>query len=282
MSAPGTIAPPSADEVRASVEAVPLWYHTLDLPHGITTPGWFDLRPIIDRMPWPDVRGKRCLDVGTWDGHLAFEMERRGASEVVAIDLADHSQWDVPFRGRPAVAPTLEAMVGDDKAAGFATAHRLLGSRVRRREISVYDLSPDTVGEFDVVVCGSLMLHLRDPIRAMEAIRSVTAGAFLSAEGLRLRATLMHPRRPMALLDADPAMVQWWHPNLAGHRRMLYAAGFRIVRQSRPYVVRLGAGHPTDATAIHRALALGRRVLLGSDGLPHVAILTRPDPDAHA
>ncbi|MGE4428829.1 MAG: class I SAM-dependent methyltransferase [Solirubrobacteraceae bacterium] len=282
MSEPGTTAPPTADEVRRAVDAVPLWYHTLDLPHGVTTPGWFDLRPIIDRMPWPDVRGKRCLDVGTWDGQLAFELERRGASEVVAIDLTDHTQWDVPLRGRPAVVPTLEAMVGDDKAAGFATAHRLLRSRVQRREISVYDLSPETVGEFDVAVCGSLMLHLRDPIRAMEAIRSVTREAFLSAEAFRIRATVMHPRRPLAWLDADPSLVQWWHPNLAGHRRMLYAAGFRTVRQSRPYVIRAGAAHPTSTTLHHRALSLGRRALLGSDGFPHVAILTRPDPDAHA
>lgn len=60
------------------------------------TPGWFDLRPIVDRMPWPDVRGKRCLDVGTWDGFLAFELERRGAAEVVATDIESHEDWDWP------------------------------------------------------------------------------------------------------------------------------------------------------------------------------------------
>jgi tRNA (mo5U34)-methyltransferase len=270
---------PTAAEVRAAVDAVPLWYHTIDLPHGISTPGWFDLRPIIDSMPWPDLRGKRCLDVGTWDGHLAFEMERRGASEVVAIDLQDQTQWDVPLRGRPLAAPTLEAMVGEDKAAGFTTAHRLLGSKVQRKAVSVYDLSPETVGEFDVAVMGSLMLHLRDPVRALEAIRSVTREWFLSAELLRIRATLRNPRRPVALLDADQGLVQWWHPNLAAHRRMIWAAGFKREKQSRPYVIRLGEGHPTETTLKHRAFSLGRRALLGHDGLPHVAILARADRD---
>ena len=61
------------------LDAVPLWYHTLELPGGIVTPGWFDLRGVVDRLPWPDVRGKRCLDVGTYDGFYAFELERRGA-----------------------------------------------------------------------------------------------------------------------------------------------------------------------------------------------------------
>lgn len=268
---------PTAAEVRAAVDAVPLWYHTIDLPHGVSTPGWFDLRPIIDAMPWPDLRGKRCLDVGTWDGHLAFEMERRGASEVVAVDLQDQTQWDIPVRGRALVASTLEAMAGEDKAAGFATARRLLDSKVQRRAVSVYDLSPETVGEFDVVVCGSLLLHLRDPVRALQAIRSVTRDRFLSAEVLRVRATLMHPRRPVALLDADQSLVQWWHPNLAAHRRMLWAAGFVNERQTRPYVIRLGAGHPTETTLKHRAFALGRRALFGHEGLPHVAILARAD-----
>ena len=46
------------------------WYHTLELPGGELTPGWFDTRGAVDRVPWPaaSLRGLRCLDVGTWDG----------------------------------------------------------------------------------------------------------------------------------------------------------------------------------------------------------------------
>src|SRR3954451_21387502 len=73
-----------------------LWYHTIDLPEDVVTPGWFDLRPVVDVMPWPDLQGKRCLDIGTYDGFLAFEMERRGAREVVAVDINDHTKWDWP------------------------------------------------------------------------------------------------------------------------------------------------------------------------------------------
>ena len=78
--------------MEEAVDAVPLWYHTLELAPGVVTPGWFDLRPIVSLLPWPDVRGKRCLDVGTYDGFLAFELERRGAAEVVATDISDHIQ----------------------------------------------------------------------------------------------------------------------------------------------------------------------------------------------
>src|ERR1051326_1597538 len=70
----GTVAD-SSDEVRNFA-----WYHTLELPGGVVTPGMFDTRPAATKigMP-PSLAGKRCLDVGTSDGFWAFEMERRGA-----------------------------------------------------------------------------------------------------------------------------------------------------------------------------------------------------------
>ena len=76
-------------ELRQRVKQHPFWYHTIDIAPGVATPGWFDLRSVVDLMPWPDVRGKRCLDIGTFDGFYAFELERRGAAEVVAVDIED-------------------------------------------------------------------------------------------------------------------------------------------------------------------------------------------------
>ena len=50
-------------------------------------------------------------------------------------------------------------------------------SRVDFRFSSVYDLSPETAGgTFDVVYCGSLLLHLFNPLQALVNIRKVTWG----------------------------------------------------------------------------------------------------------
>ena len=50
---------------------------------------------VFDRYPVPaDLSGLRCLDVGTMDGFWAFEMERRGAASVTAIDLDDPNALD--------------------------------------------------------------------------------------------------------------------------------------------------------------------------------------------
>ncbi len=261
-------------DARAAVAANPHWYHTMQLAPGVLTPGWFDLRPILDTMPWPDVRGKRCLDVGTYDGHLAFELERRGAAEVVATDLSDHAEWDWPVRMRDRGPAALSVIAGPEKGRGFAIARELLGSRAERVVISVYDLSPDRVGEFDVVVCGSLMLHLREPLRALGAIRSVCREHLLSAETIDLA---LIGRRPVARLDGVTELCQWWTPNRAGHRRMVEAAGFDVERAGRPYCVALGPAHPVPARGARQIGAeLRTRFATRQRGVPHAAVLARP------
>src|SRR4051794_22220923 len=154
-------------DVHTEVERYP-WYHTLELGDGIVTKAMFDHRPVLDRYPVPaDLSGRRCLDVGTMDGFWAFEMERRGAESVTAIDLDDPnaSDWPASLRGQ-------DKALDETKAERFGLAKRLLGSSVDRVTMSVYDLGPE-LGTFDFVFCGDLFLHLKDPITAAERLYSV-------------------------------------------------------------------------------------------------------------
>lgn len=269
----------TTSEQRAAVATHPLWYHTMELAPGVTTPGWFDLRPIVDRLPWPDVRGLRCLDVGTADGFLAFELERRGAREVVATDLAEHERWDWPEGVRDRGVDYLRAAAGPQKGVGLSIAREVRGSSVTLLEVSAYDLSPESVGHFDVVVCGSLLLHLREPLRALAAIRSVCTGHFLCTNEVDLALTALGRRRPLARLDGASDLCQWWVPNAAGHRRMLESTGFVVEREHALYAIPYGPGHPPPArTARGRAISAARRVLAGNDGVPHSAALARRAP----
>ncbi|MFL5895580.1 MAG: class I SAM-dependent methyltransferase [Thermoleophilaceae bacterium] len=234
-----------------------------------------DLRPVVGRMPWPEVRGKRCLDVGTYDGFLAFELERRGAREVVATDIADHEQWDWPLAARRSGPEYLARVAGPKKGLGFEIARRALASAVERQELSVYDLAPERVGEFDVVVCGSLLLHLQNPVKAVEAIRSVCAGSFLSAEQIDPWLTLVARRRPAGWFRAGE-LAQWLVPNAAAHRAIVASAGFAIERTARPYAVPVGAGHPPRPRDLRsRRDALLTRLVTGGAGVPHAAVLAR-------
>ncbi len=170
------------------------WYHTLELP-GLTTQGIFDLRPYVHHYGLPaSLAGRRVLEIGTWDGFWAFELERRGAAEVVALDLDDEAALDWPPRRRPASFPDVR------RGAGFELARELLGSNVRRVVRSVYAATPEELGgPFDLVLCGSVLIHLRDQLLALERIAALTApgGLFVSAEGYERPLDLLLPGRPL-------------------------------------------------------------------------------------
>lgn len=268
-----------AQAMQKRVDDHPFWYHTMDIAPGVTTPGWFDLRHIVGGLPWPDVRGKRVLDIGTYDGFLAFEMERRGAAEVVAIDVEDHLLWDWPPDYRGADLARDPGFSGPPKGAGFRLVKELTDSKVDWRPINVYDLDPETIGTFDVVVMGSLLIHLRDPVRALEAIRGVTKpdGYFLSSDQINLGLTLRSRKLPLYTLDGSGGACQWFNYNPAGHSRLLFAAGFDIIKEIRPYSVRFNVHGRWPKTPRNMVRKAAFRWLTGGDeeGVLHHACLTR-------
>jgi len=265
----------AAPDLRAQVEARQ-WYHTIELAPGLVTPGWFDTRGVARRLPFPcSLAGVRCLDVGTMDGFWAFEMERRGAAEVVAIDVLDPRAWDWPAGSGAATVAALAAR--QRRGAGFDVARRALGSRVERVERSVYELDPARDGHFGFAYLGSLLLHLRDPVLALQHVRAVCAGSLLVVDVVDPWLTLVHPRRPVATLDGD-GRPWWWQANLAGLLRMLGAAGLVPTRHARLLRMPAGPGQPAQPLS-RRALRdrRGRREqLIARLGDPHAAILARP------
>lgn len=248
------------------------WHQTIELPGGLTTPGIFDTVREREHVPLPtSLVGKRCLDVGTADGFWAFEMERRGADEVVAVDvprrelldwpaLVDEEEWNY-------IEPIREHH-------GFQLAKRALGSKVRLEERPVYELSPEDMGEFDFAFMGSLLLHLRDPVLALSAVRRVLRGQLLSVDTISPLLTAMHPSQPIARLEG-PGWPLWWILNLAAYRRLFPLAGFEIVETGRPFLLKRGARYrPTPRT--RRPLYGRLQEAVTRLGLVHSWVLAEP------
>jgi tRNA (mo5U34)-methyltransferase len=254
------------------------WYHTIELAPGVETPGYFDLRGIVARMPLPDsLAGKRCLDIGTFDGFWAFEMERRGAREVVAIDVNDPAGWDWPAGATTDVV----AAIAERKGAGdgFEIARRALGSGVERIELSVYDLDPDRHGRFDFVYLGSLLLHLRDPVGALERVRSVCAGTAVVCDAVDPGLSRLFRRLPVATLEGL-GRPWWWKANVAGLVRLVEAGGFEVTRPAVRLRLPPGKGHPParlrPQVLVYR---MGREETMRRlRGDSHAALVARPSP----
>jgi tRNA (mo5U34)-methyltransferase len=215
------------------------WYHSLPLPGGLVTPGSFDNLDELARLPFPaSLEGKRCLDVATADGFWAFEMERRGAAEVVAIDVRP-ARLDWP----PNAARGPQATDDQNSSErGFDIASDALGSKVQWRELSAYELDPAVIGQFDFVFIGSVLCHLRDPVAALAAISRVLRGELLSVDAISLPLTVTHPRRAVAQFEA-PGWPLWWVPNLQTYRQLFSAARLEILASGRPFFLKRGPAY---------------------------------------
>ena len=150
------------EEILAKLDTVS-WYHRFEIVPGVFTPGKLLSKPkeLFEHLDLPsDLTGKKVLEVGTWDGPLAFECEARGAV-VTAMDIQD------PAR------------------TGFNVAREILGSKVSYVQGSVYDAARLLTGIFDYIFFLGVFYHLKHPVLAFEELsKLLTQGGTL---GLRRR-----------------------------------------------------------------------------------------------
>lgn len=220
-----------SDELLAKIAAEPFWYHRIELPGGIVTPGWAPLNPPSYGVP-ARLDGQRVLDIGAWDGYWTFEALKRGAKEVVAIDdFSDSldSKTDVT-RGTWRTFDLCKA------ALGYSDA------QCSRHEMSVYDISPERLGMFDTVFFFGTLYHLRHPLLALDKISSVCK-QWIFVESAILddyspyRGGLGkgYPEGNQLVMEFYPDNqfgdnhTNWWSPTLKCLIHMVRAAGFADV-----------------------------------------------------
>jgi tRNA (mo5U34)-methyltransferase len=189
------------------------WFQSMDLGCGVVSPGVDRSKEKLEYLAMPDsFEGQSVLDIGAYDGFFSFEAERRGAARVVA---SDDLCW------------SLQGM-GDGR--GFDIAHWALQSKVEKRRIKVEDISPETVGMFDVVLFLGVLYHSRDPLGYLSRVFSVCNRMAIVETEVDLR-TDDRPIMvfcPGAVLYGDPS--NFWVPNQECAEEMLLDVGFQSVQ----------------------------------------------------
>ena len=204
----------SFDEwLRQQVEAEPYWFQRMELRPGLDTPGWSN--PAREKLPYfglPDrLDGMRVLDIGCAEGFFAFEAERRGAREVIAIDSFP------------------------DSIRRFNICRAALGSKAIAYLCNVYDVTPRAFGTFDLVMFFGVLYHLRNPLLALERINAICTGSLLlqtlSAE-LPGSPDVPHARFYPSGMESGPKdkplfdPTVFWVPNVACVTGMVRSVGF--------------------------------------------------------
>jgi len=188
------------------------WYHSIELPGGLTTPGVVKNAQVLPRLDLPsDMTGKSVLDVGAWDGFYSFECARRGATSVLATDSF---VWD----GR-----------GWGNKRSFEFARQQLGLEGRVDDMLVDPMEIDRVRlgrTFDIVLFLGVLYHLREPIDALARISDVCTGLLvLETESafnwLKVPAARLHPDDT---LNSDP--TNWYQFNVPALLGLLRHVGF--------------------------------------------------------
>jgi len=210
------------------------FYHTIDLPGHGTVQGDWDLRDgINDYLGGINFSGKKVLDVGTADGMVCFETERQGG-KVAAFDLSKDYAWDlVPYaRWKDYEYISHEHRKTIDRLNNaYWFCHRRLNSSAKVVYGNVYNI-PEQIGEVDIVIYGSILLHLRDPFLALQSGTRLTREAVVVTEVLRDQA--FQSKEPYMKFLPDPETLDpkdtWWDLRPEFVVRMINVLGFEDIR----------------------------------------------------
>jgi SAM-dependent methyltransferase len=246
----------SAAEFDARCRALSWWYHSYYFDNGLSVRGDYDIGADVADYGFPEsMAGLRVLDIGTGAGWFAFYFEQLGA-EVVTVDARGYCDFDV--YGRPGY-PSVEEegrspdRLGEDGAPiyfspvsrGFWIMKDILQSSVQFLNSRVYDIGPALFNgrKFDLVFLGTLLCHLRDPIGALMAARSVCRHRVIASTPVVLGETEpdILPRQYLPYTDIDK--ISWWLPNEACFKHWFLAAGFTGVDVSQQTLLRADLLH---------------------------------------
>ncbi|MBI1820253.1 MAG: tetratricopeptide repeat protein [Nitrospirae bacterium] len=220
----------AVESITAKVCTFPFWYHKIELPGGVVTPGWAPLNPASYGIP-ERLDGKRVLDVGAWDGYWTFEALKRGAREVVAID--DFSDF-------------LGSLENSSRRAWetFDLCREALGYSekiCKRFDLSVYDITEEQFGRFDFVFFFGTLYHLRHPLVALDRLSAVCDGEIYAESAILddfspYRGGLNQGYKGQMVMEFYPGKeygnnnTNWWVPTLLCFEKIVAAAGFTQTR----------------------------------------------------
>jgi tRNA (mo5U34)-methyltransferase len=238
--------------LESQIRALGPWFHNLTLDGIQTAPEHFlgdyprqKFRRFAAALP-ADLTGKTVLDIGCNAGFYAFEMKRRGADRVVAIDTDDRY------------------------LAQARLAAEVLGHEIELHNLDVYRVA-QLREHFDLVIFMGVLYHLRHPLLALDRLHDHVVRDRLLFQSMLRGPKTIPPTAPDYPFDereifhrpGHPAMyfveqryasdwTNWWIPNRAGVEAMLRSSGFVIENHAEDevYLCRRGATRASESEGV--------------------------------
>jgi 2-polyprenyl-3-methyl-5-hydroxy-6-metoxy-1,4-benzoquinol methylase len=186
----------SAVDVKGTAEPRQMSYHTF---RELGIEGIFDLEPHLPEYHFPTLTGKKVIDVGCATGFFSRHFAKNGAV-VTAVDI-------------------------DTGGVRKTNEREKLGLNIL--EMNCFDMKFEN--EFDMVFCGSLLLHVLYPMELLRLLKRavkpggklVIASAALRSKGPEIR---VYSRRELRSETSTDEAI-WWI-SAAAQLTMLENEGF--------------------------------------------------------
>ncbi len=213
------------------------FYHKMNLPEiGEVGESWDIQNCIDDYLGNCDYRGKRVLDVGTASGYLSFEIEKRGGN-VVSFDMPSADNWDfVPHHQikDPASVHRIRSNSHRKLQNAYWFTHQKLNSKAQVYYGDIYKL-PEQLGNFDIVVMGMVVTHVRDPFQAIYSAARLCKDQIVITNQVPKQSWWKRIRGKKPQVQFIPSMqnkeiAAWWFLPPACLERMLGTLGFEVIR----------------------------------------------------
>lgn len=249
--------PQQIAELQSKVAQIQSWYHRIDLGDGVETPGHFRMADYLEYYGFPErMDGMRVLDVGASTGFFAYEFERRGAAEVVAVELpswGDHD-WTPRYRRQFAQKSSSEQQNIDREVMrdGFTIVGEAFGSRrVKRIWKAIYDLRAQDLGQFDLVFSGAMLMHVRDPILGIQRMRECCRddGRLI----VSISTTMPDATEPIARFVGEWNQCNWWQMSPRCLDEVLTCCDFGHIDHRATYTLQDVTGQFHDPTYVCHA-----------------------------
>ena len=250
--------PQQIADIQQKVAKIESWYHRIDLGDGIETPGHFRMADYLRYYNFPErMDGMRVLDVGASTGFFAYEFERRGAAEVVGVELpswGDHD-WTPRYRKGFEQKSVSDKQNIDREVMrdGFTVVGEALNSmRVRRVWKAIYDLRAKELGQFDIVFSGAMLMHVRDPILGIQRMRECCkpSGRLI----VSISSIFPESTEPIAKFVGEWNQCNWWQMSPRCLEEVLKCCDFDRIENRETYTLQDVTGQFHDPTFVCHAL----------------------------
>ncbi len=226
------------------------WYHTVSF-NDFKSKGTFDYTKLVYELNFPNMDGKKILDVGCSDGFFSmFFLKDLNANFVEGVDFNKYdgsvafevlksyqNQYTQKYSDHNDYSRLKDSYnsLGLKDSNKYLLLKKIFNLNMNFSNGSIYDLSK--FPQYDITFCGSLLEHLRDPITAIEQLFLKTNEICIIDVSNTFKNNLLMLNKPYIKYTGSGG--NFYHYSNKAIKSMMLNIGFKKVEIQKEYKIKI-------------------------------------------